>query len=319
MKYVQAGILTCLMVIAGLLFGIYRGQQPSEVDQAVEPAASIALQEAVPQQAPGPAQQPPAEIAQAKPSPLPTKTKQQPAAAAKAKPAAAEPSATASQGQPETSGPGAETGAPESLPPPIREPFLPNLPPLLEMPEPEPLPRQQFVTVPEGAEIVVRLINTLSTNRNLPGDNFEATLDEPLQVDGWLVAPKGSRVEGRVLESKPAGRLKGVAELSFDLVRLTTADGRKIDISTAAFGEIADKSRGDDMKKIGWGAGIGAIIGAIAGGGKGAAIGAGAGAGAGAGTVLASRGKTAVVPTETRLTFRLSQPLEVTSTKPLSL
>jgi hypothetical protein len=113
--------------------------------------------------------------------------------------------------------------------------------------------------------------------------------------------------------------MKGVAELSFDLVRLTTADGRKVEIATAPFGETAEQSRGNDMKKIGWGAGIGAIIGAIAGGGKGAAIGAGAGAGAGAGTVLATRGKTAVVPSETRLKFRLSQPLEVTSTKPVTL
>lgn len=319
MKYVQAGILTGLMVIAGLLFGIYRGQQSSQAEQtAVEPAASIAL--TGPQQAPQPVQGPPAEIAQAKPSPLPSKrAKQPPAATAKPEPAPAEPPAAASQGEPATAGEAAETTAPEYLPPPVTEPVVPNLPPLVEMPQPEPLPQQQLVTVPEGTEIVVRLINTLSTNRNLPGDSFEASLEEPLHVDGWLVAPKGSRVEGRVLESKPAGRLKGIAELSFDLVRLTTADGRQVDISTAAFGQAGEKSRGNDMRKIGWGAGIGAVIGAIAGGGKGAAIGAGAGASAGAGTVLATRGKTAVVPTETRLTFRLRQPLEVTSTKPVTL
>jgi hypothetical protein len=163
------------------------------------------------------------------------------------------------------------------------------------------------------------MINTLSTNRNLPGDSFEATLEKPLTVDGWLVAPKGSRVEGRVLESKKAGRVKGVAELSFDLVRLTTADGKNVDIATAPFGEAGEKSRNEDLKKIGWGAGIGAVIGAIAWGGKGAAIGAGAGAGAGAGTVLATRGETVVVPTETRLTFRLTESLQVTSTKPVTL
>jgi hypothetical protein len=212
-----------------------------------------------------------------------------------------------------------QSAEPESLPPPVNEPVIPNLPPLVEMPQPEQPPQQRLVTVPEGSQIVVRLISTLSTNRNRPGDTFEATLEEPLHVDGWLVAPKGSRVEGRIIESRPAGRVKGVAELSFDLVQLTTADGQKVDISTAAFNQAAEKSRGDDLKKIGWGAGIGAIIGAIAGGGKGAAIGAGAGAGAGAGTVLATRGDTVVVPTETRLTFRLRQPLEVTSIKTVTL
>src|SRR6266511_178751 len=51
---------------------------------------------------------------------------------------------------------------------------------------------------------------------------------------------------------------------------------------------------------------------AIAGGGKGAAIGAGAGGGAGTGLVLATRGDPAVVPSESKLTFRLQGPITVT-------
>ncbi len=335
MKYLQAGILACLMVIAGLLFGIYHGQQsmpaeqatPAEqaqvnqaasAQQALGPTESIALAEAAPPQAAQPAavQGPPDPAPQAKPSPLPSKrVKQRPATPPQPTPAAeavSEPDPTPAVEQ-------VAAAEPASLPPPVNEPVVPNLPPMVDMPQPVAPPEQQLVTVPEGAPIVVRLVNTLSTNRNRPGDSFEATLEEPLRVDGWLVAPKGSRVEGRVLESSPAGRVKGVAQLSFDLVRLTTADGRQVDIRTAPFGQEAESSQADDMKKIGWGAGIGAIIGAIAGGGKGAAIGAGAGAGAGAGTVLVTRGKTAVVPTETRLTFRLSEPLEVASTKAVTL
>jgi hypothetical protein len=316
MKYVQAGILACLMVIAGLLFGIYHGQQTSPAEQAAATGPeSIALVASAPPQAPQPAEAPAAAAIEAKPSPLPSQ-RVKPRPAAKPLPAPEPPAASEPAPLPETE---SAEAAEAAMPPPVNEPVIPNLPPLVEMPQPEPLPQQQLVTVPEGSNIVVRLVNTLSTNRNRPGDSFEATLEEPLHVDGWLVAPKGSRVEGRVLESKPGGRVQGVAELSFDLVRLTTADGRQVDISTAAFGQEAEASHGEDLKKIGWGAGIGAIVGAIAGGGKGAAIGAGAGAGAGAGTVLATRGKTAVVPTETRLTFRLSQPLEVTSTKPVTL
>jgi hypothetical protein len=318
MKYVQAGILACLMVIAGLLFGIYRGQQSSPA--APEPVASIELTEPLAPPALQPAAQPaeePAQAAQPKPSPLPSKRARQ-QAAAKPKPAA-EPPAGASQDEPVSFADALDAAEPLELPPPVTEPVIPNLPPLVETPQPVPPPQQRLVTVPEGTRIVVRLINTLSTNRNLAGDSFQATLEEPLEVDGWLVALKGSRVEGRVLESKPAGRLKGVAELSFDLVRLTTAGGQTVDIRTAPFGQAADKSQGEDLEKIGWGAGIGAIIGAIAGGGKGAAVGAGAGAGAGAGTVLVTRGKTAVVPTETRLTFELTGPVDVTSTRPVTL
>lgn len=303
MKYVQIGILASLVVIAGLLLGIYNGRQPAEAPAAVEAeATAVAPSMLTPEQtakAEGPA-----EVAEAKPSPLPPK-KRQPAAKPKAAP-------------PPPASPIAEDGDADYLPPPVSEPVIPNLPPLAA-PEPAPLPKQQLVTVPEGTEIVVRLVNTLSTNRNLPGDTFEATLDKPLAIDGWLVAPKGSKVEGRILESKKAGRVKGVAALSFDLIHLTTAEGKTVDIATAAFGQEGDQSRGDDLKKVGVGAGIGAIIGAIAGGGKGAAIGAGVGGGAGAGTVLATRGETVVVPTETQLTFRLQQPLQVTSTKTVTL
>ena len=74
-------------------------------------------------------------------------------------------------------------------------------------------------------------------------------------------------------------------------------------------GQVASSDRGGRVKG---GAAIGAVIGAIAGGGKGAAIGAGVGGGAGAGDVLLTRGKPATLPSETRISFRLSQPVTVT-------
>ena len=72
------------------------------------------------------------------------------------------------------------------------------------------------------------------------------------------------------------------------------------------------RARGSDAKKVGIGAGLGAISGAIAGGGRGAAVGAGAGGAAGGGVVLATRGEAAVIPSESRLTFHLRTPIEVT-------
>jgi hypothetical protein len=57
---------------------------------------------------------------------------------------------------------------------------------------------------------------------------------------------------------------------------------------------------------------IGAAIGAIAGGGKGAGIGAGVGGAAGAADVLLTRGKPADIPVETRLTFRVQEPVTIT-------
>ena len=45
---------------------------------------------------------------------------------------------------------------------------------------------------------------------------------------------------------------------------------------------------------------------------KGAAIGAAAGGAAGGGAVAATRGRVAVLPTETRISFRLDQPVTIT-------
>jgi hypothetical protein len=67
-------------------------------------------------------------------------------------------------------------------------------------------------------------------------------------------------------------------------------------------------------KDIGIGAAIGAAIGALAGGKKGAAIGAGVGAGSGAAVAAITKGEQVVVPSETRLEFRLEQPVKIAVT-----
>jgi hypothetical protein len=160
--------------------------------------------------------------------------------------------------------------------------------------------------------LTVRVDQALSTERNAPGDTFRATLDQPLVVNGFVIAERGARVEGRVVEADPGGRVKGVARLELELVRLNTADGQRINIQTQPFTREAETSKKQDAAKIGAAAGIGAAIGAIAGGGKGAAIGAAAGGAAGTGAVVATRGKAAEIPAETRLTFKITQPVTIT-------
>ena len=160
--------------------------------------------------------------------------------------------------------------------------------------------------------IPVRLVDRLSSDRNLAGDTFNATLDAPLIIDHLAIAERGARVEGKVVESTKAGKVSGVAALAVVLTQITTSDGQRIKIQTQTFTKHGEASHGDDAKKVGAGAGIGAIIGAIAGGGKGAAIGAGVGGAAGAGDVLLTRGKPAELPSETRINFRLSAAVTVT-------
>jgi YMGG-like Gly-zipper len=176
---------------------------------------------------------------------------------------------------------------------------------------PEPPPPRTY-TLPSGRSIPVYTTSTLSTKSNKTGEPITCTLATSIVDGDWVIAQKGATVEGVIVNSDPGGRVKGVASMSVRLNRLTLADGRTIPISTSAYGTQAKTTKKRDAKKIGIGAGAGAVIGAIAGGGKGAAIGAGVGSGAGTAVVLSTRGDPAVIPGESKLSFRLTAAVKIT-------
>lgn len=179
--------------------------------------------------------------------------------------------------------------------------------------QPEPEVRvPNTVTITAGMLLQVRIGETISASRNQVGDEFLATLDRPLVVDGFIIADKGARIEGRVVQAEPASRGSGTSRLGIELVKLSTADGQRLQIRTQAFRKEAASSTGDDLTKVGVGTVLGAAIGAAAGGGKGAAIGAGAGAVAGAAGAALTRGKAAEIPVETRISFRIANPVTIT-------
>jgi hypothetical protein len=168
------------------------------------------------------------------------------------------------------------------------------------------------VTIPAGTLLSVRVDERLNSDVVQMGDSFRASLDQPLVVDGAVIAERGSRVEGRIANADRGGRVRGVASLGLELVRLNTSDGQRVRLQTESFSKTAERSTKKDAAKVGIGAGLGAAIGAIAGGGKGAAIGAGIGGAAGAGGVMATRGEAVEIPAETRLTFRLQEAITIT-------
>lgn len=214
-----------------------------------------------------------------------------------------------------------QASAPVAVPAPVREIPVDSAPTAPAVPEPEipappppapasPAPNQ--VTLAPGLLFSVRLVDGLSSERNVAGDTFAATLDRELVADGFVIAERGARVEGRVSSVDRAGKVKGVSAMSIELTRLRTSDGQTISLKTDAFARRGEESHQADAAKVGGAAAVGAIIGAIAGGGKGAAIGAGVGGGAGAGDVLMTRGKPVTFPSETRISFRLRTPVTIT-------
>lgn len=166
------------------------------------------------------------------------------------------------------------------------------------------------ITIPSGARIRVALIDGVSTARSLPGDQFLASLVEPMIVDGRMIFPKGTKVRGRVVDVRESGKAKGRASIRLALTNILSTDGN-LAIQTKPFVAVAEETTKRDAALIAGGAGVGAAIGAIAGGKKGAGIGALVGGGAGTGTVLATKGKDLTYPPETRLSFTLSNPVEL--------
>lgn len=168
------------------------------------------------------------------------------------------------------------------------------------------------VTLKEGATLTARVNESMSSEKNEVGDTWTGVLHEPLVIDGLVIAEKGSSVTGRISHLKRAGKVKGNAEMSIQLTRITTADGQKIELSTAPYMAVGEDTTKKDTAKIAVASGVGAAIGAIAGKGKGAAIGAGAGAAGGTGVVLATRGGPARIGSEAIVKFRVRDNVTIT-------
>jgi hypothetical protein len=91
------------------------------------------------------------------------------------------------------------------------------------------------VTLASGMSLAVRIGETVSSVRNQPGDRFAATLAQPLVIDGFIIAERGSRVEGRVVDAAPAGGGRSVPHLAVSVVQIATSDGQNIRIRTEPY------------------------------------------------------------------------------------
>jgi hypothetical protein len=171
-------------------------------------------------------------------------------------------------------------------------------------------PPRASVELPAGTNLVVRMIDGVDSEVNRVGQNFAASMDQPVVVNGETVIPRGADVVVKLVDAKESGKLAGRAELTLDLMSVKV-DGRMVDINTQSVSRESD-SRGQRTAKVaGGGAVLGAIIGGIAGGGKGAVIGAGAGGAAGVGAEEITKGQRVKVPSETRLTFVLDTSIRI--------
>jgi hypothetical protein len=156
------------------------------------------------------------------------------------------------------------------------------------------------VVIPTDTELILELVDELSTETSKEGDKFTAKIVSPIEMDGAIV-------EGRISKIQKPGRLKRRSEMLLSFDRIVLPEGRWSNFSAiltevlpvtndnvkqVTEGTVEGKSSvKGDITKVGASTGAGALIGVVAGGPVGAAVGAAVGAGFGVGAVVVERGK----------------------------
>ena len=215
-------------------------------------------------------------------------------------------------------------GAPQDAPPVPQDPPATQPMPQQPMPQaaapgtmPQNAPNRPAygvpsdVTLKQGTFVTVRTNQPLSSNHNLVGDTFTATLMQPVVANGIVVAQRGQLVYGRVSEAQKAHSDKP-SRLGLQLTGLTLADGTQIPLQSMLVTRQGGQTPGGiQAGTVAGTTAVGAGVGAAVGWGTGAAIGAGAGAIVGLAGVLLTRNHPTVLYPETALTFQVSAPVTI--------
>jgi hypothetical protein len=203
--------------------------------------------------------------------------------------------------------------APPPPPPPApREREEPRERPRIMRPDTESASSQSgsSFTIPSGTLIKVRMIDSVDSETSQLGQTFQASLDDPISIDGQTVVPRGADIVAKLVEDKQSGKISGRTELTLDLVSMRV-NGRMVDLTTEGVKTSSGSRGAKSGKVIGGAAAAGAILGGILGGGRGAAIGATSGAGAGGAVQVLTKGQRVKIPAETRLSFTLQNSITI--------
>lgn len=172
--------------------------------------------------------------------------------------------------------------------------------------------------LPAGTTFDVVMVTPVDTRTSNVGDKIEAKLAAPLLVNGKTVANQDAFIRGEISELTRASRAKSEedrAGVKFLFTSLETVDGEKVLHATVTNSEgrmIAKSTSTRDKLLIGGGALLGAITGKVAGKDtKATVLGAVGGAVLGTGIVLASKGHELEVPTGSKVSLRVDEPITI--------
>jgi len=213
------------------------------------------------------------------------------------------------------------TDRPEPQPVRRPQPQREAPPPAVSPPVVEPVraPRSVTATVPVGATMSLTLDETLSTETNVAGDAFTATLSAPvLDVDGAVLIPAGAKVRGRVTQVQKSGRIgeTAILNLAFEAVSF---DERTYPLEASVVSanpeRVSRTTTAENVGKVATGAVAGAILGHVLGKDKKSAVkGAVVGAAAGTAIAMGTADVDAVLKQGSAMVIKLDAPITMTRT-----
>ncbi len=174
-----------------------------------------------------------------------------------------------------------------------------------------PEPPRDPVTLPQGTTIVVRTTQSVSTQMAEPGTPIDFVAARDVYSGGILAIPRGATIHGEVTDVRKAGALTGHPELALrlDAVQL---EGNSYPVTANLFRVRGPGKGGHTAASAFGGALLGALVGGAFGGGTGALVGGTAGGLGGTAASAMSRGPQVWIPSESMLTFHLTNALTVT-------
>jgi type IV secretion system protein VirB10 len=175
------------------------------------------------------------------------------------------------------------------------------------------------VTIPAGAKIPLSLKQAISTKNAREGDAVYAETAFPFVVDGRVIVPAGSYIQGKITHVERAGRMKGRAELLIHFTSMIYPSGYTVMLPASV-----ENTPGADNKSVKdsegtiqqYGTMGGATAGGLATGGlNGARVGAGLGAAAGIGWALLKRGNDVKLDVGTSIEMEIQRSITVDASR----
>jgi hypothetical protein len=161
------------------------------------------------------------------------------------------------------------------------------------------------LTIPSGTKVPVELKHAVSSKGTREGDGVYAETTFPVVVNGRVLIPAGTYVQGRISHIQRGGHIKGRAEVLMHFTTMIYPSGYTVLLPGAVEnapgvdktsvkdqeGTIrSDSQAGEKAATVGTTAGTGAVVGGLSNGGKGALIGAGVGGAIGSAIAMFHRG-----------------------------